>query len=133
MATYTSFLHLEKPTTSERLDVLKINANWDAIDSGVSALNSQIGGLTAKYGTFTHSVTATAKGNIYGDTSDVDIDIGVPSGKTIRAISIFPNSDHTVWVGRTAVSGNKINRMYIYSASALSAVNVTFSYMCWYS
>ena len=41
MATYTSFLHLEKPTTSERLDVLKINANWDAIDSGVSALNSQ--------------------------------------------------------------------------------------------
>lgn len=42
MATYTSFLHLEKPTTSERLDVLKINANWDAIDSGVSALNSQI-------------------------------------------------------------------------------------------
>ena len=43
MATYTSFLHLEKPTTSERLDVLKINSNWDLIDAGVSALNSQIG------------------------------------------------------------------------------------------
>ena len=43
MATYTSFLNLEKPTTSERLDVLKINSNWDKIDEGVSSLNSNIG------------------------------------------------------------------------------------------
>lgn len=42
MATYTSFLNLEKPTTSERLDVLKINSNWDKIDEGVSSLNSKI-------------------------------------------------------------------------------------------
>lgn len=42
MASYTSFLNLEKPTTSERLDVLKINSNWDKIDAGVSALNSQM-------------------------------------------------------------------------------------------
>ena len=41
MATYTTFLNLEKPSTSERLDVLKINSNWDKIDAGVSALNSQ--------------------------------------------------------------------------------------------
>lgn len=41
MASYTSFLNLEKPTTSERLDVLKINSNWDKIDAGISALNSQ--------------------------------------------------------------------------------------------
>lgn len=46
MASYTSFLNLEKPTTSERLDVLKINSNWDKIDAGVSALNSQ---LSAKF------------------------------------------------------------------------------------
>ena len=38
MATYTTFLQLEKPTTSERLDVLKINANWDKVDAGVKAL-----------------------------------------------------------------------------------------------
>ena len=44
MASYTAFLNLEKPTTSERLDVLKINSNWDKIDAGVSALNSQIAG-----------------------------------------------------------------------------------------
>lgn len=42
MATYTSFLNLEKPTTSERLDVLKINSNWDKIDEGVSTLNSDL-------------------------------------------------------------------------------------------
>ena len=42
MATYTSFLNLEKPTTSERLDVLKINSNWDKIDEGVSSLNSKL-------------------------------------------------------------------------------------------
>ena len=45
MATYTSFLNLEKPTTSERLDVLKINANWDKIDAGVSSLNSKLGNI----------------------------------------------------------------------------------------
>ena len=45
MATYTSFLNLEKPTTSERLDVLKINSNWDKIDEGVSSLNSKIGAI----------------------------------------------------------------------------------------
>ena len=43
MASYTSFLNLEKPTTSERLDVLKINSNWDKIDEGVSSLNSNLG------------------------------------------------------------------------------------------
>lgn len=42
MATYTPYLQLEKFTTGERLDVLKINANSDKIDNGVSALNSQI-------------------------------------------------------------------------------------------
>lgn len=42
MATYTSFLNLEKPTTSERLDVLKINSNWDKIDEAVSSLNSKL-------------------------------------------------------------------------------------------
>lgn len=42
MASYTAFLNLEKPTTSERLDVLKINSNWDKIDAGVSALNSHL-------------------------------------------------------------------------------------------
>ena len=46
MATYTSFLNLEKPTTSERLDVMKINSNWDKIDAGVSELNSNIATAT---------------------------------------------------------------------------------------
>lgn len=40
MATYTSFLNLEKPTTSETFNLLKMNQNWDKIDQGVSSLNS---------------------------------------------------------------------------------------------
>lgn len=40
MATYTSYLNLEKPTTSETFNLLKMNKNWDKIDAGVSALNS---------------------------------------------------------------------------------------------
>lgn len=40
MATYTSYLNLEKPTTSETFNLLKMNQNWDKIDAGVSALNS---------------------------------------------------------------------------------------------
>lgn len=42
MATYTSYLNLEKPTTSETFNLLKMNQNWDKIDQGVSALNSKI-------------------------------------------------------------------------------------------
>lgn len=59
MATYTTFLNLEKPSTSERLDVLKINSNWDKIDAGVSALNSQlIEYTTMTSGTNLNSLTA---------------------------------------------------------------------------
>lgn len=42
MATYTSYLNLEKPTTSETFNLLKMNQNWDKIDAGVSALNSKL-------------------------------------------------------------------------------------------
>lgn len=41
MATFTSYLNLEKPTTSETFNLLKMNQNWDKIDNGVSALNSK--------------------------------------------------------------------------------------------
>lgn len=42
MATYTSYLNLEKPTTSETFNLLKMNQNWDKIDAGVSSLNSNM-------------------------------------------------------------------------------------------
>ena len=42
MATYTTYLNLEKPTTSETFNLLKMNQNWDKIDAGVSALNSNL-------------------------------------------------------------------------------------------
>lgn len=41
MATYTSYLNLEKPAVGETFNLLKINQNWDKIDQGVSALNSK--------------------------------------------------------------------------------------------
>lgn len=42
MATYTSYLNLEKPAVGETFNLLKINQNWDKIDQGVSALNSNM-------------------------------------------------------------------------------------------
>lgn len=57
MASYTPFLNLEKPTTSERLDVLKINSNWDKIDEGVSSLNSKLTRIYKKTITGTTSAT----------------------------------------------------------------------------
>lgn len=60
MATYTSFLNLEKPTTSERLDVLKINSNWDKIDAGVSALNNQIASETVNMSQYLISAESEA-------------------------------------------------------------------------
>lgn len=60
MATYTSYLNLEKFTTGERLDVLKINANSDKIDEGVSSLNSNIATeLASKQYVFSTSSAST--------------------------------------------------------------------------
>ena len=42
MATYTSYLNLEKPAVGETFNLLKINQNWDKIDQGVSSLNSNL-------------------------------------------------------------------------------------------
>ena len=42
MATYTSYLNLEKPAVGETFNLLKINQNWDKIDQGVSSLNSKM-------------------------------------------------------------------------------------------
>lgn len=50
MATYTSFLNLEKPTTSETFNLLKLNQNWDKIDQGVSSLNSKMANKLKKVG-----------------------------------------------------------------------------------
>ena len=64
MASYTSFLNLEKPTTSERLDVLKINSNWDKIDAGVSALNSHIEYNSSTVITNLDSIPVNSQGRI---------------------------------------------------------------------
>lgn len=80
MATFTSFLNLEKPTTSERLDVLKINSNWDKIDAGVSALNTKV---TAKYtnlGSYAHTQT-----NAWENTG---VTITVPDGHNYIGVLI---------------------------------------------
>lgn len=96
MATYTSFLSLEKPTTSERLDVLKINANWDKIDAGVSELNSNI----VNIGTQTTDQTGT---------------VSVPSGvRTKVAEKTLPAGKYIVvrgidW-GQNATGRRTINR-----------------------
>ena len=42
MATYTSYLNLEKPATSENFNLSKINSNWDKIDAGCSAINDNV-------------------------------------------------------------------------------------------
>ena len=63
MATYTSFLNLEKPSTSERLDVLKINSNWDKIDAGVSTLNSKLSHRRVA-GTYTEQFQAGVYGYV---------------------------------------------------------------------
>lgn len=64
MSTYTPYLDLEKFTTSERLDVLKINANTDKIDSGVSALNIQLPNKTNISATSTNYTDVWEIGNM---------------------------------------------------------------------
>ena len=90
MASYTSFLNLEKPTTSERLDVLKINSNWDKIDAGVSALNSQM----AKMAYLSWGTTLTATGFRIGLVmmgSDFPIHVWLASTSDIN-VRIMPQN-----------------------------------------
>ena len=58
MATYTTYLNLEKPTTSETFNLLKMNQNWDRIDAAFGALDSKSIKST------TISVTTNANGNV---------------------------------------------------------------------
>lgn len=48
MATYTTNLNLEKPATSENFDLLKINANWDKIDSYAGTVNGKFSTIEDK-------------------------------------------------------------------------------------
>lgn len=92
MATYTSFLNLEKPTTSERLDVLKINSNWDKIDAGVSELNSKLEFINRSI-----QVPYTCEANGQFNTNlKTLIDADLPSGYTVLGIVGFTTNDVNV-------------------------------------
>ena len=80
MATYTSYLNLEKPTTSETFNLLKMNQNWDKIDAGVSALNSKFtnsvcsGLVTTTSGESVRITASNARQGflIFGGTNNTD-------------------------------------------------------------
>lgn len=98
MATYTSFLNLEKPTTSERLDVLKINSNWDKIDEGVSSLNSKI--ANPKNVAYT-SVTGTSQAQF--ETALVTALDGMGTGE-IRVCPAYANYSQSLTNGGQGVA-----------------------------
>lgn len=92
MASYTAFLNLEKPTTSERLDVLKINSNWDKIDAGVSALNSQLGGLIGNRTTASGANNNTLIINLESTTSTKEYIIlgyGISTGQQLVGFILY--------------------------------------------
>lgn len=62
MATWTSFLNLKKPATSENFNILDMNNNMDKIDEGVSTLNSKF-----TWKEFLN-VTNVSVGNTYAST-----------------------------------------------------------------
>lgn len=84
MATFTPYLNLEKPTTSERLDVLKINSNWDKIDAGVSALNSQL--FTNQADTTLIDLVKTFNPGTYNFRLDNATDAPVSSGGVVYKV-----------------------------------------------
>ena len=98
MATYTSYLNLEKPTTSETFNLLKMNQNWDKIDAGVSALNSNL------------STKATVAKTGWGTQVDV------PSNHAIIMLNanvriqvwISGSAGVSIWFNRQPTSGQHI-------------------------
>lgn len=110
MASYTSFLNLEKPTTSERLDVLKINSNWDKIDAGVSALNSHLGKFKTK------SLTGTA-----GNTGALNTNI--PNTNIILGQKVNNTSNNITLSGFVSFNG-----YWYIQTEANVAVDITLMY-----
>lgn len=92
MASYTSFLNLEKPTTSERLDVLKINSNWDKIDAGVSSLNSQ----KANKNLFTNYVDITATTSASGSIALSNTTPSFGASAILTSAHISPDQSPTI-------------------------------------
>ena len=95
MATYTSFLNLEKPTTSERLDVLKINSNWDKIDEGVSSLNSKLTQISK----ITISGTLSSGGSIStGLQNKAILGVVIPHGSALYTGCVSYSSGGVPWI-----------------------------------
>lgn len=132
MATYTSYLNLKKPTTSENYSVLDWNNNMDKIDAGVSALNSNLGDLRGTRFPVTNyssvaalyaAISQTGNNNIgiYATNASTSGDLGAGSDTGIVLAKYF-TSDSTVKylaigsvisVGRIASDGtlNNVKRI----------------------
>lgn len=83
MATYTSYLNLEKPATSENFNLSKINSNWDKIDSGCSAINSKIASYDIGMDS---SLPSTIPNGVVGFGLSSEVTIGtttIPAGTRI--------------------------------------------------
>lgn len=116
MASYTSYLNLEKPTTSETFNLLKINQNWDKIDAGFGTLNSNLSTMVrskVQYddrAAFTlnlasnerHMLVITATNST---TRTLILVVSTSSGGVINAAEIYKGSTVTYDVSAT----NKIS------------------------
>ena len=119
MATYTPFLNLEKPTTSERLDVLKINANWDKIDEGVSSLNSKFANVG-----YVAPISWEPTGTEASVTSGTAVDIAtvsdlIPSGAAAKGVilySAYGNGNYD-YAGTLMLVSGKVRYMPRYTQS----------------
>ncbi len=85
MATYTSYLNLEKPTTSETFNLLKLNQNWDKIDAGVSALNSNMAKAIV---TYTYSYSINGNDNLSITAGQMGMD-NPPTGYNPVAVAFY--------------------------------------------
>lgn len=120
MATYTSFLNLEKPTTSERLDVLKINSNWDKIDEGVSSLNSN---LTTK-------IPSTAKIGInYANGTQYTFPVTKTNAGAYSYFLLVGGSSSSsgfVYHGFIHVSGNYATSLTLIGGTAVPGIEASY-------
>ena len=110
MATYTTYLNLEKPTTSETFNLLKMNQNWDKIDAGVSALNSkssnvlQVSNISANVSNVSATYEKVGKVALIhvSATCNQQIPVGSNISCNITGLHIYGNSHGSGYAGDTA-------------------------------
>lgn len=138
MATYTTYLNLEKPATSENFDLLKINANWDKVDAGYGQIaNPQYYDITAGNNVTIYRQKAYKIGKLVFISAYAKITASIAANERLFTIPWAPASAMDIPI--LYVNSNKVGGLFCSGGAYQVVKNVgelangdEIMFNCWY-